>query len=287
MIKKIAFIGATGMLGRPVIHQLTEAGFDVTALVRSPDRADLGDKLRLIKGDLKNPEDVDQLLEGKDAVYISLSILQNEKENDWHTETDGMKIILASAQKKSIQRILLLSSLVQRYQRMNNFSWWVFGLKDESVEMVKQSGISYTIFFPSTFMESFLGKYRQGKRILLGGKSEHRMYYIAGEDYGKQVAQTLLRNHEENKEYVIQGLEALTQEEAADIFVQHYKREKLSISKAPLGILKFLGLFSTTVNYGARIVEALNKYPEKFESEETWKALGKPVTTLQKFAESA
>ena len=287
MIKKIAFIGATGMLGRPVIHQLTEAGFDVTALVRSPDRADLGDKLRLIKGDLKNPEDVDQLLEGQDAVYISLSILQNEKENDWHTETDGMKIILASAQKKSIQRILLLSSLVQRYQRMNNFSWWVFGLKDESVEMVKQSGISYTIFFPSTFMESFLGKYRQGKRILLGGKSEHRMYYIAGEDYGKQVAQTLLRNHEENKEYVIQGLEALTQEEAADIFVQHYKSEKLSISKAPLGILKFLGLFSTTVNYGARIVEALNKYPEKFESEETWKALGKPVTTLQKFAESA
>ena len=287
MIKKIAFIGATGMLGRPVIHQLTEAGFDVTALVRTPDRADLGDSLKIIKGDLKNPEDVDQLLEGKDAVYISLSILQNEKENDWHTETDGMKIILASAQKKSIQRILLLSSLVQRYQRMNNFSWWVFGLKDESVEMVKQSGISYTIFFPSTFMESFLGKYRQGKRILLGGKSEHRMYYIAGEDYGKQVAQTLLRNHEENKEYVIQGLEALTQEEAADIFVQHYKREKLSISKAPLGILKFLGLFSTTVNYGARIVEALNKYPEKFESEETWKALGKPVTTLQKFAESA
>ena len=115
MIKKIAFIGATGMLGRPVIHQLTEAGFDVTALVRNPDSADLGDQLKIIKGDLKNPEDVDQLLEGQDAVYISLSILQNEKENDWHTETDGMKIILFFVLKNGktyVHGILPLQKLV-------------------------------------------------------------------------------------------------------------------------------------------------------------------------------
>ena len=35
-IKKIAMIGATGMLGIPVAIALLEAGFEVTALARNP-----------------------------------------------------------------------------------------------------------------------------------------------------------------------------------------------------------------------------------------------------------
>jgi len=41
-----------------------------------------------------------------------------------------------------------------------------------------------------------------------------------------------------------------------------------------------MGLFSQKMNYVAHICEALNKYPEKFESETTWKDLGKPAITL-------
>jgi hypothetical protein len=39
-----------------------------------------------------------------------------------------------------------------------------------------------------------------------------------------------------------------------------------------------MGLFSNKFSYGAKIVEALNNYPEKFESEKTWEELGKPET---------
>ena len=38
-LKKIAVIGATGMLGIPVVAELVEDGFEVTALVRNPERA--------------------------------------------------------------------------------------------------------------------------------------------------------------------------------------------------------------------------------------------------------
>ena len=38
-IKKIAMIGATGMLGIPVAIALMEAGFEVTALARNPESA--------------------------------------------------------------------------------------------------------------------------------------------------------------------------------------------------------------------------------------------------------
>lgn len=286
MIKKIAFIGATGMLGKPVAKQLLKAGFAVRALVRDPKKATKElPGIELIQGDLKNVSDIENLVTGQDAVYVSLSVTQDEREKDWHAETDGMRNILAAVKKNSIRRILLLSSLVQRYQGINNFNWWVFTVKDESIALVKSSGIPYTVFYPSTFMESFLGKYKQGNRILLAGESKYPMYFIAAEDYGRQVAQSL--RIEGNQEYVIQGPEPLTQDQAADIFIPNYKKERLTVSKAPLSLLKFLGMFSATINYGAHIVEALNCYPEKFESGETWGKLGKPTITMKHFSETA
>jgi hypothetical protein len=50
--------------------------------------------------------------------------------------------------------------------------------------------------------------------------------------------------------------------------------------------LKFLGRFISKVNYVSHIVEALNKYPEKFEADNTWRDLGRPETTLREFARS-
>jgi uncharacterized protein YbjT (DUF2867 family) len=287
MIKKIAFIGITGMLGKPVAAELVKAGFNVTALVRDAEKAkhNLPAGIHFLQGDIKNPADVDALMKDQDAIYLNLSVGQSEKKNDWHAETDGLKTILAAAKKNGIGRILSISSLVQRYQGMNNFKWWVFELKERAIAMIKQSAIPYTIFYPSTFMESYLGKYKQGKRILLAGKSMHPMYFIAGEDYGRQVVKSI--QSAGNKEYVIQGPEAMTQDEAAEIFIKHYRKEKLVISRAPLGLLRVLGIFSTPINYGAHIVEAINSYPEKFESNETWAALGKPLITLKQYAETA
>jgi hypothetical protein len=47
-----------------------------------------------------------------------------------------------------------------------------------------------------------------------------------------------------------------------------------------------MGLFNQKFNYGYYIVEALNKYPEKFEAQQTWDELGKPTISLKEFAES-
>ena len=40
------------------------------------------------------------------------------------------------------------------------------------------------------------------------------------------------------------------------------------------------------MNYAYHICEALNKYPEKFESENTWNDLGKPSITLAEYVTS-
>lgn len=284
MISNVAIIGATGMLGKPVTRALAQNGFRITALVRDRLKANLPEGVTKLDGDVSNIKSLERLLTGQDALYINLSVKPHEKEKDFHTEAEGLKNILEVAKTKNLKRIVYLSSLVMRYQGMNGFNWWVFEVKRNAVNMIKNSGIPYTIFYPSTFMDNLHNANRRGNRILLSGNSVQKMWWISAEDYAKQVVASLKTSVAENKDYAVQGPEPFTSDEAAQEFIQHYPHAKLSISKAPIGLLKFLGKFSRGINYGYHIIEALNNYPEQFEAEETWKDLGRPSTTLRLFA---
>ncbi|WP_435353220.1 SDR family oxidoreductase [Emticicia sp. SJ17W-69] len=284
-MKKILIIGSTGLLGKPVTKALIEANFDITLLVRDKTLAEkLFPKARIIKGDVQNRADIEAAMQGQEALFLSLSVKQTEKESDFHTEGEGIDLIIDVAKQLKIKRIAYLSSLVHLYQGMNGFDWWIFRIKQEAVRKIKESGIAYTIFYPSTFMESIFYQSKQGSMIALGGKSEYPLYYIASEDYARQVVNSFKILTHESRDYVVQGLEAFKQDEAAKIFIQFYKKEKLRTMTAPMFIMKLMGLFSQKFDYGYHIVEALNKYPEKFEAQKTWDELGKPSITLKEFA---
>jgi hypothetical protein len=133
-------------------------------------------------------------------------------------------------------------------------------------------------------METFPYQMLQGKRVAMLGDSIAPMWFIAAEDYAKQVAKSFVTAGSENKEYNIQGLEPFTFDEATNIFIKNYKKSKLKPMKAPIGLIRFFGNFSQKLNYGWHICEALNKYPEKFESDNTWAELGKPTIILAEYA---
>lgn len=285
-IKKIGIIGATGMLGKPVVNALLTSGYEVHAMVRDIIKAkiELPIGVHLVVGDIGNPVDIENFLINVEAVHLNLSIKPDETRGEFHTEEQGLKLFLDIAKRKNIKRISYLSSLVMNYQGMDGFDWWVFKIKLEAVRQIQNSGIPYTIFYPSTFMESFLNLQKAGNKIQLAGTSNHKMYYIAGQDYGKQVANSYKILKEENRDYPVQGLNGYIADEAVKIFIRYYKKEKLKIQKAPLFLIKFLGKFNPKFFYVGKIVEALNKYPEKFQSELTWKELGKPILTIEEYA---
>ncbi|MCE3229102.1 MAG: NAD(P)H-binding protein [Bacteroidetes bacterium] len=282
---KVAFIGASGMLGKPVATQLIKHGIEVTALARNAEqlKKDIPG-ISTVSGNMNSSSDLDTLLKGKEVVYLSLSIKQNEKKNAWHTESEGMEMLIASAKRNGIKRIAYLSSIIMDHQGKDGFNWWVFDLKHKAVKMIKDSGIPYTIFYPSNFMESLSNMYKMGNKMMLAGESKEPMFFISGADYGKQVARAIIEHNNGNREYYVQGPQAFTADRAVEEFMKHYTKEKLSISRAPLGVIKFFGMFSTKMNYGANILEALNNYPEKFMAQKTWDELGKPETTIADYA---
>jgi uncharacterized protein YbjT (DUF2867 family) len=284
-MKNILVIGATGMLGKTVTNTFIEAGFSVTIMARNVAKAEREfPKATVIFGDLKDKESIKNALQNQEAIYLSLSIKQDEKPNEFHTEQEGLNNLLEIAKSLNIRRLAYLSSLVMNYQGMNNFDWWVFRIKQEAVQKIKNSGIPYTIFYPSTFMESVAFQSKQGKMVALAGTSNVPLYYIAAEDFAKQVAKSFQVLTNENRDYIVQGTEALTQDEAAKVFVKNYKKERLFAMKMPIELMKFLGKFSQKMNYGYNIITALNNYPEKFAAQQTWEELGNPEITLEEFS---
>ncbi|MBX2953561.1 MAG: NmrA family NAD(P)-binding protein [Leadbetterella sp.] len=279
-MRKIGIIGATGMLGIPVTQVFMEAGFEVTVFVRDIEKAKrlFGDRVQYIRGDLQDMAALRHFLTGLEYLYLNLSVAQGSAEDDFQPEREGLDNILAAAKASSLKRIGYLSSLVHLYQGQNGFHWWAFEMKNTAVNKIRSAGIPYSIFYPSTFMESFdKGAYRQGNFIALAGKSRFKMFLIAAEDYGRQVIRAFELNPG-NQEFVIQGQEGFTADEAARFYKKYSRKTNLRVVKAPLFFLKLAGKFSNKFSYGAKIIEALNNYPEKFEAGETWELLGKPQT---------
>ncbi|KXK28825.1 MAG: NmrA family protein [Bacteroidetes bacterium OLB12] len=283
-MNNIAIAGGTGMLGWPVATALAQAGFTVTALTRTPQENRNHPNIRWVVGDLQNTDSIRKLLEGNEAVHLNLSVKQNETQTDWHAEEQGLENLLRIAREQHIKHISYLSSLIMNYQGMNGFDWWVFRLKQRAVAQIRDSGISATVFYPSTFMETLLHQYKAGPFMLLAGQSKHKQYFVAAEDYAQQVVQSYKQEPTQRfREYIVQGQHAYTTDEAIAIFKQNTPARLMTL-RAPLGLIKFYGGFFAKMNYGYHILEALNNYPEKFEAEATWQQLGKPSVTLEQFS---
>lgn len=283
-IRKIAVIGGTGMLGIPVTTALCEAGFAVTALARDPGKARqvLPGATAIAQADVRDEASLRRGLEGQDGLYLSLSIAPHERKGDFHAEAEGLELILAAARSAGIKRIGYLSALVQD----SPSDWWVLDVWRKAIARIKGSGIPSTIFYPTNFMETLPHKHMVGGTLVLMGASRHRNYWIAGSDFGRQVARSFQIPEAANRGYVIQGPEPMTYHEAA----HRYARAggtPMRVVTLPLPLIRLLGTVSQSMRFNARIMSTVLGYPEEFGARATWRDLGRPSTTIEDFARRA
>jgi uncharacterized protein YbjT (DUF2867 family) len=281
-VKRIAVIGATGMLGLPVTRALLAAGFEVTALVRDPAAARrvLPPEVALVPADVRDEASLRRGLAGADALYLSLSVAPGEHRGDFHTEAQGLAHILEAARAEGIKRIGYLSALVIDSA---DGAWWVLDVWRAAVARLKASGIPATVFYASNVMETLPQRHRIGGVLVLAGASHHGNYWIAAADLGRQVARAFQLPATAGRDYVMQGPELVSYEEAA----ARYARAKsggLRVVTLPLWLLRFLGVFSTGMRFNARILRTVLRYPEEFRAEATWRDLGRSTLTIEDVA---
>ena len=93
----ILVTGATGFVGRNVVHGLAAAGADVRAVTRNPAAAHLPEGVDVIRGDLNDPATLAPALDGVDRLYLFPSP-QTARE------------IVRLAVRAGVQRVVVLSS---------------------------------------------------------------------------------------------------------------------------------------------------------------------------------
>jgi uncharacterized protein YbjT (DUF2867 family) len=200
-------VGATGMLGEPVARRLAEDGWHVCVGSRDPRqaRARLGDAFEYARCDVEQPDSLAPAMRGCSVVHLNL-----HRPGDPWLEKRGAVAVARAAREAGVDRIGYISgaSVVEE-------NCWFEGTraKYEAEQTLRESGVGYSIFRATWFMES-LPKFVQGARAVVIGKQPTRWHWLAARDYARMVATAYGSPEAAGRELFLWGPEALTMEDA-------------------------------------------------------------------------
>src|ERR1700722_17101220 len=163
---KIALFGASGATGRLLTQRCLAAGYQVTALLRTPETFSMRARLQIIQGSAFDPDPVRQIIADADVVLSALGANSLRKEDV--LERAVPQIIAAmqqtSTQPKPVRRIIVLGSaggfptsldrqpawrrwIVQNIV-YNTFLKWPVASQISQWNNLSRSGLDWTMVMP-------------------------------------------------------------------------------------------------------------------------------------------
>ena len=276
---RILVIGATGLLGRPVTRQLVREGFDVRALVRDARRAAsvLPEACTLVTGDLRDRARLALALHDVDAVYLSLSNRMSMRRPDWDPDADGTRLVLDAIRANGRPHLLRLSAM-----GIENDPWWVAQAKVEIDEVIAGAGVPYTIFRPTWFMES-IPISAVGPVLVRPPGPDDPIHWIAGDDFGRQVAAAVRTPAARDRVFEVQGPEPVSMRDAFRRFARVW-RSSLVVAPLPNAVLRLGSRVVPPMHYLAALPRmtfpGVTDVPADVEAH----TLARPEITIERFA---
>jgi putative NADH-flavin reductase len=201
----IAIFGASGATGTILTQRCLAVGYQVTALLRAPEKFLLSNRIRVIQGSAFELADVSQTIDGADVVLSALGANSLKKEDV--LERAVPQIIAAmqqsAAQPKPVRRIIVLgsagalpSSLDKQpaWRRWiveniiyNTFLKWPVASQISQWQNISHSNLDWTMVMPPMLTNAHArGTYRidadalprNGSRISRGDVADFMMHQI-------------------------------------------------------------------------------------------------------------
>lgn len=206
----ILVVGATGNTGRETVPRLLERGIAVRALSRDPERAralpGFGGA-EIAAGDPARPETIEPAMQGVTKVFL---IPPSGPGSDTSEQN-----VIEAARRAGVRHIVKLSALCADPSAPS----MALSHNYRAEEILKSSGVPYTILRPSSFMQNFLYYYSasiRGEGAVYQSLGEARMAIIDTRDIAEVAVKVLTSEGHEGKTYDLTGPEALTYAEAAE-----------------------------------------------------------------------
>jgi nucleoside-diphosphate-sugar epimerase len=160
----ILVFGANGPTGRLLTAQCLAAGHEIVAVTRRPDRFPIRHERLAVRGaDVLDPDAVDDLVGGSDAVLSALGVPFGKTPVE--TYSRGAAHILAAMKRHEVRRLVVLSSgavtgqdeptggwlfnrVLQPYV-INKLGRTVYDDMRRMEDLVRHSGVEWTVLRPS------------------------------------------------------------------------------------------------------------------------------------------
>lgn len=178
--KKLLVLGATGGTGRQIVSQALDAGHQVTAFVRNPDKMALQhERLRLAAGDVTaGGSALNDAVRGQDAVISALGRGNSLKAGGLMQR--AVPAIITAMRANHVQRLIFESAMgvgdtsrdapliARMFHRLLLRD--LFADKRAAEELIKRSDLQWTIVHPTTLTNGpLIGTYRSGEHLPMRG----------------------------------------------------------------------------------------------------------------------
>lgn len=202
-IKNIIVFGASGKTGLQILRYALEKGYSVTAFVRDKSKLKLKyNNLKIIKGDVLNPRDVDRAISDQTIVISALG----SKPGQPPVCRSGIEYILQAMKKYKIKKLIAISAYGTRetatgaYSKILNFALKKqMQDKNEMEELIEKSKIDWTIVRPVILTNGkSIDNYKLLTDQLLPG-----VHFISREDTARFIVDSLDRKNYKQKAVTI------------------------------------------------------------------------------------
>lgn len=276
MRKTILAIGATGMLGEPVARCLKEHGFRVRVMTRDINKARkmFDESFEIVVGDVRDTNSLEKALDGCFGVHISLYPPEIEQL--------GVENVVSVAPKRGIKRITYVS-VANVFEE--NVAWFPpFTHKLLAEKAIRESGIPYTIFCPTSSMES-LPMFVSGGKAGVIGKHSNPYHWFAGDDFARMVSAASKLEQAVNKRFFIHGPEGILTHEALRRYCSVFHPEIEKISTIPYWLTNLIATITRNkeMKFASGLLAFCEKTGELGDPTEANRILGAPRITLDEW----
>lgn len=107
---KIAIIGASKGIGKYLLEQALEEGYEVTVLLRNPNKLQISNPhLHIQQGDIRDASSVAKVVQGQDGVCVCIGVAPGRKPVKVFSE--GIKNIIESIADNTAQKLIVVTGI--------------------------------------------------------------------------------------------------------------------------------------------------------------------------------
>lgn len=312
----ILVVGATGQLGTAIIRRLVLANQPVRAFVRQGSNYQhlQVPGVEIAFGDLRDAASVDAACKGVDVVLATATtILPQGSYSFKSVDGDGYQSLIDASKKHNVKQFVLISvPMTPEDKKVPAFNY-----RRITEERLKKSGLNYTIFQASLFMDCWfafigstipargseaatiqrqfwflkmfmgiVGNLIEGKNMaLIAGSANTRHAFVAMDNVADFMVKSI--NHPKAQKAVFQigGPEVLTWEQVVSIYGSVLGR-KIKPIYAPNGVFRAARLLFAPFSEGASDILGLNwlvGYDTPYDMRELASTFGVKLTSAEQF----